>query len=101
MKIKKGDMVKMLSGKDRGKTGKVLRALPDEQRISVEGLNTVKKHLRPRKQGERGQIASMPALVAVSKVALVCPKCGKPTRVGWQVNADRKSRVCKKCGSEI
>ena len=101
MKIRKNDTVKMLSGKDRGKTGKVLRTVPDQERIAVEGLNVVKKHLRPRKQGEKGQIATIPSLVHVSKVALVCVKCGRPTRVGYDISGERKHRVCKKCGSEI
>ena len=101
MKIKKGDIVKMLSGKDRGKTGKVLRIAPVESRIAVEGLNLIKKHLRPRKQGEKGQIATIPALVSVSKALLVCGKCGKATRVGHAISEGRKYRICKKCGSEI
>ena len=101
MKIRKGDTVKILSGKDRGKTGKVLRVIPSEHRLSVEGLNVIKKHLRPRKQGEKGQIATIPALVPSSRVAVVCAKCGKDTRVGYAIAEGRKYRVCKKCGSEI
>lgn len=101
MKIRKGDTVKMLSGKDRGKTGKVLHALPSEEKVSVEGLNLMKKHLRPRKRGERGQIASIPMLVSVAKVMLVCPKCARSARVGYGIAEGRKHRACKKCGSEI
>ncbi|MDP3963607.1 MAG: 50S ribosomal protein L24 [bacterium] len=101
MKIHKGDNVKMLSGKDRGKTGKVMVALPDEGRIRVEGLNIAKKHLRPKKAGEKGQIASIPALVSVAKVSLMCPKCGKATRVGYAMTDTKKQRICKKCNSEV
>lgn len=101
MKLKKGDNVKMLSGKDRGKTGKVIEVIPREGRVKVEGLQIVRKHIRPRKQGEKGQIASVPARIPMSKVMLVCPKCAKATRVGYRYNNDTKTRVCKKCGSEI
>ena len=101
MKIKKGDNVKILSGKDRGKTGKVSRVLPDAGKALVEGLNLVKKHIRPRKQGEKGQRVSVPAAIDTSSLMLVCPKCSKATRVGFKVSEKDKFRVCKKCGSEI
>ena|SRR3989344_3934742 len=101
MRIKKGDNVIMLSGKDRGKTGKVIIASPRDEKIKVEGLNLAKKHLRPRKTGEKGQIATIPAFVSISKVALMCPKCGKATRVGYGSADDKKYRLCKKCNSEI
>lgn len=101
MKIRKGDNVKILSGKDRGKTGKVSRVLPDAGKALVEGLNLVKKHIRPRKQGEKGQRVSVPAAIDISSLMLVCPKCSKATRVGFKVSEKDKFRVCKKCGSEI
>jgi len=101
MKIKKNDIVKMLSGKDRGKTGKVLRVEKSEKRIAVENLNTVKKHKRPRREGEKGQRVELPRLVDISKVALICPKCGKATRVGYRISGETKSRFCKKCNAEI
>ena len=101
MKIKKGENVKILSGKDRGKTGKVSRVLPDAGQALVEGLNLVKKHIRPRKQGEKGQRVSVPAAIDISSLMLVCPKCSKATRVGFKVSEKDKFRVCKKCGSEI
>ena len=100
MNIRKGDNVKMLNGKDRGKTGKVLFAFPKEGKIVVEGLNTVARHLRPKKQGQKGQIIRKERAIGVSKVMLVCKNCGKPTRVGHKVAGDKKVRVCKKCGSE-
>ncbi|HLM84091.1 MAG TPA: 50S ribosomal protein L24 [Candidatus Bathyarchaeia archaeon] len=101
MKIKKGDNVKMLSGKDRGKTGKVSYVLPRAGKAIVDGLNLVKKHIRPKKQGEKGQRVSVPASVDFSNLMLVCPKCSKPSRVGYKVTEKSKFRICKKCGSEI
>ena len=101
MKIRKGDNVKILSGKDRGKTGKVSRVMPEAGKALVEGLNLVKKHIRPRKQGEKGQRVSVPAAVDMSSLMLVCPKCSKPSRVGYKVTEKSKFRICKKCGSEI
>ncbi|MFA6047952.1 MAG: 50S ribosomal protein L24 [Parcubacteria group bacterium] len=100
MKIKKNDIVIMLSGKDRGKTGKVLRVV-EKGKVTVENLNTVKKHKRPRREGEKGQRVEIPRLVDISKVALVCPKCGKATRIGYKISGEIKSRFCKKCKSEI
>lgn len=101
MKIKKNDTVKMLGGKDRGKTGKVLRVIPDEGKVIVEGLNMIKKHNRPRREGEKGQRVEIPRRVDISTVALVCPKCGQATRVGYSVNGEHKARICKKCKMEI
>ena len=103
MNIKKNDNVKILAGKDKGKTGKVLQILPVEKKASVEGLNLLIKHLRPRKSGEKGQRIEFPAFINIANLALVCPKCGKPTRVGAKIVAGiegkkaKKFRVCKKC----
>ena len=99
MKIKKGDNVKMMSGKDRGKTGKVL-AVFDSGRLVVEGLNTIKKHTRARKQGQKGQIITKERSVSASSVALICKSCGLPTRIGYKLEKDRKVRICKKCRGE-
>lgn len=101
MKIRKSDNVKILSGKDRGKTGKVLRVLPEAGKAMIEGLNLMKKHVRPRKQGEKGQRVSVPAAIDISNLMIVCPKCSKASRVGYKVTEKSKFRVCKKCGSEI
>ena len=101
MKLRKGDNVIMLSGKDRGKTGKVSVTLPKENKIVVEGLNLVKKHVRARKQGQKGQIISKERAVSVSSVALVCTSCGKQTRIGYKVTGDSKVRICKKCEAEV
>jgi len=102
MKIKVGDKVKMLGGKDRGKTGKVLQVLVSDNRVMVEGLNLIIKHQRPKKQGEKGQRLQFPRAVNLSKVALICPKCGAATRVGFKIITTEegkrlKSRRCLKC----
>lgn len=107
MKIKKGDKIKVLAGKDSGKTGKVLQVFPKENRISVEGLNILIKHLRPQKKGEKGQRIEFPGLMNASNAILVCPKCGKTTRVSYKVGEKnensqaKKFRVCRKCGETI
>ena len=106
MKIKKGDQVLIISGKDRGKKGKVLDVFPKEQKIVVEGVSIKKKHVRPRKSGEKGQIIQIPASFQVSNAKLICSKCGKATRVGYKIieskveNQKSKVRICKKCGRE-
>lgn len=105
MKIKKGDKVKLLAGKDKGKTGKVLQVFPVDNRISIEGLNLLIKHMRPSRQGEKGQRIEFPAPVNVSNVALVCPKCDKATRVGLKTitvgDKTKRVRECKKCNQTI
>jgi large subunit ribosomal protein L24 len=101
MKIKKGDQVKILSGKDRGKQGKVLRVMPKEDKVVVENINIRKKHVRPRREGEKGQIVEIPAPLHISNVALICTKCGKPTRTGFRFEENKKVRYCKKCQKVI
>jgi large subunit ribosomal protein L24 len=101
MKIKKNDQVKILAGKDRGKTGKVLRVLSLEEKVVVEGINIVKKHVRPRKEGEKGQRVEVPGKVNLSNVMLVCPKCGKAARIEYKVTEKDKFRMCKKCKAEL
>ena len=91
----------MLAGKDRRKTGKILLVLPKLERVVVEGLNTVKRHQRARKQGQKGQIISKERAVDVSNVQLVCPKCGRPTRLGHRQEGNLKLRICKRCQSDI
>jgi len=100
MRIKKGDTVLIISGKDRGKKSKVLKTLPKDFKIVVEGANITKKHRRPRKSGEKGQKVEIQAPMDVSNVKLVCPKCGKPVRVGYKFVGEKKLRVCKECGEE-
>ena len=106
MNIKKNDKVKITTGKDKGKTGKVLQVFIDSNRASIEGLNLAIKHLRPRRDGEKGQRIEFPAPMNVSNTMLVCTKCDKPTRVGHLVTVGTdgkktKSRVCKKCKQVI
>jgi large subunit ribosomal protein L24 len=99
MNIKAGDNVIMLSGKDQGKKGKVTRVLGIAGKVVVEGLNTVKRHQRARKQGQKGQIITKERPVDASSVKIVCPKCDKPTRVGHAKEGKNKLRVCKKCNA--
>ena len=99
--VKKGDTVVILSGKDKGKEGKVLEVSPKEGKIIVEGRNIATKHLKPRRMGEAGGRIEVEAPLYASKVMLVCPKCGKPTRLAHKIFADgTKARLCKneKCG---
>lgn len=104
MKIRKGDTILIISGKDRAKKGKVIEVLPKENRIVVEGINIVKKHVRPKRAGEKGQRVEVPRPLDLSNVKLVCPKCKKPTRVGYKLvikGKEKKQRICKKCKQEI
>ncbi|MBI1838692.1 MAG: 50S ribosomal protein L24 [Candidatus Colwellbacteria bacterium] len=97
MKIKKGDKVLVTVGKDRGKSGKVLHAAERDHKVVVEGLNLVKKNVRPKKQGEKGQIISTPSFISASNVQLICESCGKPSKVGYRLKGSKKERYCKKC----
>ncbi len=101
MNIKKDDKVVVLSGKDKGKEGKILSADPKAMKVIVEGVNVATKHQKPRKQGEEGGIIKVETPIYASKVQLVCAKGGKATRVGYKVEAGKKTRICKKCGAEI
>jgi large subunit ribosomal protein L24 len=100
MKIKTGDNVIMLAGKDRGNTGKVLRFFSKEFKVLVDGLNLVKKHRRPKKQGQKGEIVSVPRAVNISNIMLICRHCKKPSRMGIKRENDKVVRVCKKCQGE-
>ena len=101
MKVKKGDSVLIIAGKDRGRTGKIMKSLPKELKVLIDGINLKKKHVKPKRDGEKGQVVSIPAPMDVSNIKLVCPKCGKATRVGYKVEKDNKVRVCKKCKQVI
>ena len=102
MSIKKNDTVVVLSGKDKGKQGKVLAVMPADRKVIVEGINMVSRHTKPRKQGEQGGILQKEAPIFACKVQKVCPKCNKPTRPAHKLLADgKKVCVCKKCGAEI
>ncbi len=102
MQLKKNDTVKVIAGKDKGKQGKITQVFPMEKKVVVEGVNVYKKHLRPRKQGEGGQVIEFFAPLNMNKVQLICPKCGKLTRIGKQLTSEgKKIRICKKCKATI
>ena len=96
--VKTGDTVKIISGKDRGETGKVLAVSPAEGKVIVKKVNVVTKHVKPKKMGEPGGLIEVESALYASKVQLVCPKCGEATRVGHKKGG---IRVCKKCGNEF
>lgn len=106
MKIKKNDTIKVIQGKDRGKKAKVLRVFPQENKMIVEGVNLLVKHVRPKREREKGQRIQFPAKMDISKVILVCPHCNKTTRVGYRVlpkaeKGRRKVRICRQCQETI
>lgn len=100
MKIRKNDQVLIISGKDKGRTGKIIKAFPKQGRVLVENINIRKKHVRPKRSGEKGQVIEKPAPIRDSNVKLICSKCGKATRTGYKISEDKKYRICKKCGQE-
>jgi large subunit ribosomal protein L24 len=96
--IRRNDSVVVTAGRDRGKRGRVLKVLPDKNRLIVEGVNVIKRHTRPNPQRNiKGGIVEREAALHTSNVQLVCPECGKVTRIGHQVQGDRKVRICRKC----
>lgn len=100
--VKTGDTVTVLSGKERGKKGKVLAVSPKEGKVIIEGVNMVTKHVKPRRMGEAGGLVKAEGAMYACKVQLVCPRCGKPTRVGHKVQENgTKERICKKCGESL
>lgn len=101
MNIRKDDTVIVLSGKDKGKQGKVITAMPKAEKVVVEGVSIASRHTKPRKQGEEGGILKIETPIAACKVMVVCPKCGKPTRVAHSIEGGKKFRACKKCGATL
>ena len=102
MKIKKGDAVQIIAGKDRGKTGKVLKMFRKDERILVEGIAVKKRHRRPKKANEKGQVVTMPSPIHISNAMLYCKTCARGVRIGYQLLDDKsKIRVCKKCKNEV
>ena len=97
MKLKKGDQVKIVTGRDRGKIGNVSRVLTDGNAIVIDGLNLYKKRVRPKQQGKKGETILVARPLSASNVMLVCLSCKKPTRVGFRLEGDTKIRYCKKC----
>lgn len=101
LNVKTGDTVVVIAGKDKGKDGKILRTVPETERVVVEKVNVVRKAMRPTQANPSGGISSIEAPIAVSNVMLKCPKCNKPTRIGHKIENGKKVRVCKKCGADI
>jgi len=101
MHVKKGDKVKVLSGKDRGKEGVVLEAFPKKERVLVEGVNMIKKHAKPSQENPQGGILNIEAPIHVSNVLPLDPKSGEPTRVGYEVRDGKKVRIAKKSGEPL
>ena len=101
MRIKKGDNVQVLSGNDKGKTGEVLEVMPKLDKVIVKGVNMRKKHVKARKQGEESGIIEVECAIPVAKVNVICPKCGKVTKIGYSIEKEEKVRVCKKCGAKL
>lgn len=101
VKIKKGDNVMVISGKDRGKTGAVERVLVDKEKVLIAGVAIAKHHLKPSKKDPQGGIITMPSPIAVSNVMIVCPHCGKPVRIAQRVSATMKERICRKCQGNL
>ena len=101
MKLKRGDIVKVTAGKDKGRTGKIEKVLPKPNKVVVAGVNLYKRHLKPRGESKPGGIVDIVKPLPVSNVALICPKCGQPTRVGFRVTKKEKVRICKKCKEVI
>lgn len=100
LKFKIGDTVKVTSGKDKGREGKIEKVYPELARALVPGLNIYKKHVKGR-QGQKGGIYELPRPMVFAKIAIVCPNCKKPTRIGFNVVGNEKVRVCRKCGKEM
>jgi large subunit ribosomal protein L24 len=101
IRLKKGDQVLVITGKEKGKRGRIITVYPKESMVTIEGLHLVKKHRRPRRAGQKGEIVLLPRPVNIAKVQLVCPKCSQPTRVARKSVENRHARICKKCESEI
>lgn len=101
MKFKKGDNVKVVKGKDKGKTGKIDKVLPKKDQVLISNINQYKRHLKARSQGQPSEIVTLTKPLSSENVILVCPKCNKTTRIGYKFQKGVKSRICKKCNSEI
>jgi large subunit ribosomal protein L24 len=99
--IRKDDEIQVIHGKDRGSRGRVVRVLPREGRIMVEGVGRAKKHARPSKKRQQGGVIDIEQFVDISNVAVVCKSCGQPTRVGHRIEDGRKVRICRKCEAEL
>ena len=100
-KIKKNDNVEVLAGKDKGKCGSVVRIIPKKDKVIVSGVNIVKKAMKRRSQQDQGGIVEIEAPLHISNVGVVCKKCGRPVKIGYKIDGDKKLRVCRKCGETL
>ncbi|MEE3410676.1 MAG: 50S ribosomal protein L24 [Treponema sp.] len=100
-KIHKDDTVQVLTGKDKGKQGKVVRVVTKKDAVIVSGVNLVKKAMKRRSQQDAGGIAEVEAPIHISNVGIVCPKCKRPVKIGYKLDGDKKTRVCRKCGEAL
>ncbi len=101
MKLKKGDNVKVVLGKDKGKTGKIEKVFSKTQKVLINGVNQYKRHLKARSQKEPSEIVTITKPLPIGSVAFICPHCKLPTRIGFSISKDDKIRVCRKCGKKI
>lgn len=101
MKIKKGDTIQVITGKDTGRTGKVDRVYPKSEKVLVESINMYKKHMQKSEQMPKGGVVDMPRPLTVSNVMFVCPKCKKMSRIGFKITDKKKVRICKKCNKAV
>src|SRR3989344_4802518 len=101
MKIKKNDTIKIIAGKDKNKIGKVIKVIPDNNKVLIDGLNLYKKHIRPKKEGEKGQIVLIPRPINNSNVMIICQSCGKAVKISYHIENAIKTRICKKCGAKM
>lgn len=101
MKLKKGDEVKVVLGKDKGKVSKIEKILPKEEKVLVSGVNQYKRHVKGKAQGQKSEIITLTKPLPVASVALICPKCHKITRIGFKFEKNKKERFCKKCDKLI
>lgn len=101
MKLRKGDTVQVIRGRDRGATGTVSHVFRENDRVTVQGVNMYTKHVRPKKQGEKGQSVQVPRAVALANLMVVCPSCKKPSRMGYRMEGNKKVRICKRCNAAL
>jgi len=101
MKLKKGDTIRVTTGKDRGREGQVERVFVTEESVLVPGLNQYKKHRKAQGEGRPGEIVTLSRPLPMAKIAIICPKCKQPSRVGYRIEGDKKIRVCRKCNADL
>lgn len=101
MKIKKGDKVRVIAGKDKGRDGKVEKVYRKQNKVSLPGINIYKKHIKKNEKMPKGGVVELPRPIDISKIMLICPTCSKPSRVGYKIEKNKKIRICKKCKAKV